>query len=105
MSRNLACVDCDQCHAEVNLTGKPYPFARNWPEYDGMIIADAECSECRTRYTAWIGRPYPAGMNNLRERGFYDLSYRSTFNDEPGDSDLPPFGVDYLSITREIVGG
>lgn len=57
------------------------------PYYGGMVqIADATCSRCGARYSAWRGTLYgdiPIG------RDFMDLSFRSTFSAWPGPSDLP----------------
>lgn len=57
-------------------------------EYIGMLIAHAECSRCKAKYTAWVERGH--GSDRMI---FTDLSFRSTFNDEPGPDDLPDFEI------------
>ena len=83
----------------------------------GMIVADAECVLCGAKYTAWIDdrkahfytnfNEYPQSKSDYArwckpryneneakwaeeegEQYFFDLSFRSTFDDEPGDEDL-----------------
>jgi hypothetical protein len=60
-------------------------------------VAAAECPQCGARYLGWIeGEPLNrcADLENGRRPlfgHFFDLSYRSTFNDEPGSGDLPPW--------------
>lgn len=101
MSRNLARTNCRNCEGIVKITGVPYErsllFGRMW-------IADAECKSCGAKYAAWIspapdmvtgggGALYGARVSetmSLAAHGFYDLSYRSTFDDEPGPTDIPP---------------
>lgn len=90
MSRNLARTTCRTCESEVKVCGIPYKGAEN-----GLWLANAECTACGTKYTAWIGPTLDGygsrevDRNLVRDRGFYDLSYRSTFNDEPGEGDVP----------------
>ena len=116
MSRNLCRTDCHRCSGEVRVVGIPYYLPQTHFSRPNMLAADAECVKCQTRYTAWMGPTTKDKGDNygarevdlllMTEFGFFDLSYRSTFNDEPGESDVPPFGkneVDYLSITRDTV--
>lgn len=76
------------------------------PYCHGLWVADAECVDCKTKYTAWVG---PAegnygrrviDINLIEEHGFYDLSYRSTFNDEPGKEDIPLAKVETFRVVR-----
>lgn len=95
MSRNLGRTNCRQCDGPVGVTGVQYRYETPGPA-QGMWVADADCQACGARYTAWIG-PTPDGPYGSRQtdqfllaaHGFYDLSYRSTFNDEPGPDDVP----------------
>lgn len=102
MSRNLLRTDCHRCQGAVTLTGPAHPITREEggvyiDEYKGMIVADATCSVCGALYLAWVnGRPdwmlgHLAPRNRPSDAPFVDLSYRSTFNDEPGAGDLPPW--------------
>lgn len=107
MSRNLGETTCDRCHLPlVKLTGPTYCGEGTYRE--GKTLADAECEFCGALYTAWLDDHYTGCVAGIcenpelkDERGwchcegcsnsFYDLSYRSNFNDEPGESDLPPY--------------
>lgn len=101
MSRNLARTSCRRCDGKVIVTGPRYVLPNDHFACPAMTVADAECQRCRARYTAWIGYTVltPVGQYGsrevdkelVREHGFFDLSFRSTFNDEPGDDDMPPY--------------
>lgn len=99
MSRNLGIRHCDYCTQDyVVITGPIFNFEERYSfyvsEYRGMKVADAECQYCGTKYLAWV-EPSPNKRKEWMdpdwapEKRYYDLSYRSTFNDEPGKSDLP----------------
>lgn len=107
MSRNLARTDCRQCDGVVKLVGVP---RRQFVGTDWSIwAADAECVACDAQYAAWIG-PTPDGDYGSRmtdklllaDHGFYDLSYRSTFNDEPGPTDIPPSSEEWQRGFRAL---
>lgn len=53
---------------------------------------DATCEDCGAKYFAWIADS-DGRDRRLNEDGFYDLSYRSSFNDEPGIDDIPTGSV------------
>lgn len=112
MSRNLLSTCCNQCGADcVRMTGPVRDIsaedARAYlNEFRGLRVADAECAWCRTKYLAWVSPqrvhrywPFRAGhdMDPDGADGFYDLSYRSTFDDEPGEADLPAGGVERVA--------
>lgn len=71
---------------------------------DGPWVCDATCSVCEARYSAWMGpcadgygaRQYD--LESVREHGFYDLSWRTTFNDEPGHTDRPQTNVEVFRV-------
>ncbi len=98
MSRNIAKTTCDHCGSRVVVTGRLHPITKEeahvyFKEFEGLIVADAECSVCRAKYIAWCDYSTCRGIHNDPRRcqgvqPFWDLSYRSTFNDEPGDKDL-----------------
>ena len=98
MSRNLCRTDCQRCSGPITLDEDPRLVTKEetgvyFAEYRGMLVANAECAWCKARYLAWLTRPqrWP-GVGNSESRGVWepiDLSFRSTFNDEPGPDDLP----------------
>ena len=77
MSRNLLRTTCARCDGKVRIVGH---IRVEQYRTEGYYVADAECEDCCAQYAAWLGEPGQA---------FHDLSYRSTFNDEPGPTDLP----------------
>lgn len=97
MSRNLCTTTCDECDSEIEVEEPPRPITREeagvyFAEFEGMHVANAHCPKCRTKYLAWFTRRSPFGDLRLGEVGseHNDLSYRSSFDDEPGESDLDP---------------
>lgn len=101
MSPNLGQRDCRRCGGDVIRDPNTYRVTA-FVSHIGMQVAHAECSNCGARYTAWVGptnEPEVGGgpaygareaeQQLIQEFGFYDLSYRSTFSDEPGPEDLP----------------
>ena len=85
MSRNLCKTICDVCGSPVRVTGAPRLVTN---VFGNFSLADAECVACRARYSAWFADPH--GSHGQRtDVGFYDLSYRASFNDEPGEGDVP----------------
>lgn len=94
MSRNLCMTNCDQCGDKVRVTEQKRPITKNevgayTSEYLGRLwVACALCDWCGAKYLAWFNYPGEAIAED-----FIDLSYSSTFNDEPGDADLPSHGV------------
>lgn len=92
MSRNIGDCACGYCRCEIELEEAPRPLTESeahayYPEFAGMMVANARCPDCEAKYLAWID-----SIPNRRtdpSRLVQDLSYRSTFNDEPGEEDLP----------------
>lgn len=96
MSRNLLTTVCYYCEHPVVMTGEPRPFdSVCYEEYRGMIARDAECPVCLAQYLAWVTPPTSHGRQTQPSAcpTHYDLSFRSSFNDEPGDRDLPRYKV------------
>lgn len=65
----------------------PSEAGRYYEEFSNLSVALAHCTLCKAQYLAWFN------YNGVRTPGdgrIVDLSYRSTFNDEPSESDLPP---------------
>lgn len=107
MSRNLCRINCRTCNGKVVLSGIPYQLApKHGPYCHGLWVADATCKECGTKYTAWIGPSTDSygwraiDLQSVAHFGFYDLSYRGTFNDEPGEDDVPKEKVQVFRVVR-----
>lgn len=107
MSRNLCQTDCPRCGSkrirvwDVREGTKDDFVHRYYDEFQTMLVGDAECTDCGCKLLAWV-RPPIVGIHNDDKFSFcdynqsidgtahfFDLSYRSTFNDEPGPDDLP----------------
>ena len=107
MSRNLCSSECHFCGEEPELTGDVRQITKEdtfvyFDEYKGMLVAEAECWLCGAKYLAWIDgakreryAPYPLRYapypfpRFCDESPVADLSFRSTFDDEPGEADMP----------------
>ena len=107
MSRNLASTNCDRCGAtRIILDESPRLITRRdagryAEEYSGMKVANATCPRCQAQYLAWVS-DCPHGGWIDPDDAYFDLSYRSTFNDEPGMRDLPkPIILDELDERLE----
>lgn len=102
MSRNLGDTSCRICNDAVRLDEQARPISERdtgaamFPNYEGLLVANARCRNCDAKYLAWVD----AGSNRRLNQGhwqrrqnddreFVDLSFRSSFNDEPGPDDLP----------------
>jgi hypothetical protein len=96
---------CVFCEGEVGSTEKPRRIrpAEAGPTFEQvqcLIVADAMCLACRAKYLGWIdaravvdGAPQPyARMGD----SIMDLSFRSTFSDEPGPDDMPLYSVTWV---------
>lgn len=107
MSRNLCQTECDFCKGEVLLEELPRPITkyeahRYFGEFEGMLVANAKCVDCLAKYLAWVDETTRI-KNEWREyyrKGdpFHDLSFRSTFNDEPGEDDLPKYNIGRIRL-------
>ncbi len=100
MSRNLSRICCYYCGTIPILDERPRPItqAETGPyfgEYQGMLVANAYCPVCSAQYLAWVdgsartaaygwGRNFPEKQTDYTHA---DLSFRSSFNDEPGEAD------------------
>lgn len=100
MSRNLGETTCHFCDHDLVMTGPRRPIDQTdagvyFNEYNGMIVRDAECPCCLAQYLAWV-EPAPGGRQSQPSNfsTHYDLSFRTTFNDEPGERDLPRYCVE-----------
>lgn len=120
MSRNLCSQSCGACGGEVIKTSEnrraTTSDVKAHDSYVGMLVADAECSECGAKYLAWVDirgsqhyemykGHYMNEVFDLDE--FKDLSYRSSFNDEPGEADLPvryPWRCFARAMSEALVG-
>ena len=120
MSRNLMRTDCDFCRGRVELVEEPrrvtredvgaYYETRCGYGFAGMVVADAACVDCEAQYLAWVSVEdcdgYRGRLNECPDGcRFFDLSFRSTFNDEPGQSDMPRWRVErVVTTTRHPIG-
>lgn len=125
MSRNLCMTSCYYCGATVALDEQPRRIRESetgcyFSEYEGMIVANATCIACCAQYLAWVDgakrkqwpsrwgseKPWPrveeGDEDYARPR---DLSFRSTFNDEPGVDDMPAYRVERAYVRRGAFGG
>ena len=94
MSRNIGSQCCSICAGAVCITSEARPITKGeakgyFDEFKGMYVAEAQCKSCWAKYLAWV---FPATSRKLGYRrrcreGFYDLSFRHSFNDEPSDKD------------------
>ena len=103
MSRNLSRVDCYFCSGRVVTEESPRPIRRDEcgvyfdcdHGYEGLLVAGAHCYDCNAKYLAWADETtivrHRSWHRRVMESGHshFDLSFRSTFNDEPGPEDLP----------------
>jgi hypothetical protein len=97
MSRNIANGGfCSFCNDKPVLQEESRPCtARDcgtyFYEYRGMMVANAECPSCGAEFLAWVDGSTRAQSPQPRDSSlpFFDLSFRSTFDDETGFSDLP----------------
>ena len=130
MSRNLGQVRCNECpgnHEHIVLDEEPRPVTEAdigghfWAsgDYAGLIVAHAHCVLCHALYLAWVDWPPTSEPRSGEKRGgslapsgthwklashpgqrFTDLSYRHSFNDEPGLLDAPVFEVEAVVTYR-----
>jgi len=100
MSRNLGQTHCDVCgYEKVALLEDPRPITKKeagpyFDEFEGLDVALGWCPVCEAQYLAWVSTAKCKNALHRREShcpdgcDYFDLSYRSSFNDEPGDDDV-----------------
>ena len=100
MSRNLYQQTCYYCDHPIMLLEKPRPITEEdafgyFKEFKGMVVAIAYCPVCLAKYLAWVdtSKRLNHSSKNYHEV-IQDLSFLSTFNDEPGPDDLPAYKVE-----------
>ncbi|MHB8107910.1 MAG: hypothetical protein ACYDH4_10880 [Candidatus Cryosericum sp.] len=110
MSRNLGQTCCRFCFGDVVLEEEPRPIVREECgayDYDsttqyshrGALVANAHCEDCEAEYLALVDMSACPGYGTSGyfkrdpDVEFFDLSFRSTFNDEPGAKDLPKYKI------------
>lgn len=115
VSRNLYKTDCHFCRGEVVKEEDPRPLTlgeagvywqlRDGYSYEGMICADAKCRDCGAKYLAWIDLSACAGYGTRSQTNpggiILDLSFRSTFNDEPGNEDMPYYRIEKIVTLKK----
>jgi len=108
MSRNLCCAECPHCggiptHEEESRPITQADAGVYFPEYEGMLVANARC-RCGAKYLAWVDDRERKGETSPRYcdwQPHFDLSYRSTFNDKPGIDDTCDV-VDYDELREAL---
>lgn len=114
MSRNLLRDDCVHCGDMPRLLEPPRSITEAdagdyFEEYEGMQVAHAACPSCCALYLAWVDNR----TRKRRMRWFdarwtaegqthFDLSYRSTFDNEPGPTDLPQYLVERVVTFKRL---
>jgi hypothetical protein len=105
MSRNLKRTNCFFCRGAVKLEEAPRLIkeadcGEAYPEHKGMTVARARCSACEAKYLAWVVPVIkPPNWQPWRTAdGFYDLSFRKKFSDEPDVADLPVFEITTIRV-------
>jgi hypothetical protein len=114
MSRNLGETVCVHCGHPVQLQEKPRLITKkeagkHFGAFMGLLVAKAECPICLAKYLAWIDE---TNFALLKKEGreprkapygeILDLSYRSTFNDQPGNDDLPEYDVQTITTWHRV---
>ena len=107
MSRNLCSTSCYYCHGVVKLVAEKAPITTEergpYNEYDGMNVAPAECVDCLAKYLAWVDWPSRPSRSDYNQGGeFFALSFRSSFNDEPGPDDLPLYDIEIVRVRKPV---
>ena len=102
MSRNLGRTDCQQCGGPIEFEESPRLITEAncgdyFREYQGMYVANAHCVYCQTKYLAWY-KIY--NLINPWMYDFSDLSYRESFDNEPGDGDVDIVRVAWVQQKR-----
>ena len=103
MSRTIGRTSCKHCgHPKVKLDEQPREITEAeysvYDQYAGLIVARAHCPICQTKYLAWVDESetqyfgYPVGGSDVHpskpQDEYFDLSYQSTFDDEPDEGDI-----------------
>jgi hypothetical protein len=117
VSRNLSSTTCQFCDGEVALDEPARPITkaeagryyetREGYGYAGGLFANATCTVCGAQYLAWVDLSACDGYGSRSyfrkresdERPFFDLSHRRSFNDEPGEEDLPDWQIRRDALT------
>jgi hypothetical protein len=111
VSRNLLRTSCARCQGVVFLDEAARLITEEdagcyFEEYEGMKVAAATCRWCGARYLAWVEASPKLAPQFRRSAepglGFFDLSYRTTFDDEGSAKDLPPATINFAR--GELVG-
>ena len=107
VSRSLGQRQCRFCGMLPDVFGEKHPITENeakakkyYDEYRsrGLIVAQARCPACLAQYWAWVSID---GVDADRDLGHLDLSFYSTFSDEPGSTDKPYREFTVLRDTTE----
>lgn len=113
MSRNLGTVACYYCACSNIVYEEPVrPITRDdagyyIDEYHGCTVAKAHCYECEARYLGWFDksahdRRYGWHSQSYDAASHCDLSFQSTFDDEPGAADLPRWEIEVIRQRKRL---
>lgn len=103
MSRNLCRTDCYFCKGKVEAKDPARAptvadCGRYFESFSGMRFAQAECVDCEAKYLAWYEM---VGRISVTGEGIIDLSFRSSFNDEPGPDDYPRHRIERVPVRSD----
>ena len=104
MSRNLGRTVCYFCEGRVVHGEDPRPITPDdagpyFAEYEGMHVAKGRCRDCEAKYLCWVRGSQSWSFGHTAHKNYrgpdehIDLSFLSTFDDEPGQLDLPVFKI------------
>ena len=96
MSRNLGRKDCKRCGEMLARLETPRQITKKeaghyFNEFSGRLFAKVDCPLCGAHYLGWYYK------GNSWDFLLYDISFYSTFDDEPEDADLPAATIFYPS--------
>lgn len=107
MSRNLAsqcCYFCGLDSEEFTFEEEPRLITKEdagayLDEYGKMMVAHVHCPNCKAKYTAWCSGGF-LDQHDWHGDGLKirDMSFRSTWNDEPGEDDMPEFVIKTINV-------
>lgn len=100
MSRNCGTAGCYACDGRLRVDGAAQSFTALFPassmrgEYGGHDFVPLVCEDCEAKFLGWVTRNTGAGEAEDGGITWYDVSWRSSFNDEPGPDDIPKWDVE-----------
>ena len=114
MARNIGSTKCVRCGSTPELVEKPRAITKqdcglHYDDHAGLAVAYAVCPKCKAQYTAWVADipmftdPGETIRTPIEGVGFFDLSFRNSFNHIPGFGDLPEWNKQVtLEVPRQV---